>query len=367
MTRPPIIEAIRAEARGHPDEIYRANLSYPDPAVTRNIFTLYDGNRWMEVGERQPHPKMLFGEFWHEGELCILFADTNTGKSVLAVQIAESIARSRKIDPFAAEAERQVVLYVDFELSGKQFHLRYHGAGGSYAFSENFYRAQFNPENEMPGDAALYDQYLMAAITDRITQLKATVLIVDNITCMRNGTENSRVALRLMKDLKQLKSTYGLSVLVLAHTPKRNPANPLTPDDLHGSKLLINFADSAFALGKSAMQPGLTYLKQIKQRNTAEIFGAQNVCLGSIIKPANFVHFQFSGTGHEADHLYRPPRLQRQQLTQQIAALSRQGYSQRRISRQLRIPLSTVNRLMQDINILLGSAADGSEVEACLP
>ena len=343
--RPPVIEMVRAEARGYPDEIEKAAAKYIDPHKTKHIFTLFTGNRWMEVGEREPLPKMLFGEFWHEGELCILFADTNAGKSVLAVQIGDGITRHQKINPFPLEAKKAVVLYVDFELSAKQFHIRYSDATGSYMFADDFYRAQFNLENEMPGESKTYDQYIMAAITDRVRQIKATVLIIDNITCMRNGTENSRVALKLMKDLKDLKNDYRLSVLVLAHTPKRNAVQPLTPDDLQGSKLLINFADSAFAIGKSKTQTGINYLKQIKQRNTAEKYGAENVCLGRITKPGNFLQFEFTGDGNERDHLYRPARQEREQLAQQVAELAKQGMSQRRISRELKIPLATVNRL----------------------
>jgi len=270
------------------------------------------------------------------------------------VQIGNSITRHQQIGAFPLQVEKAVVLYVDFELMTKQFHLRYSDAAGDYEFSDRFYRAQFNQENEMPTDSKTYDKYILAAIADRISQIKATVLIIDNISCMRSGTENSRVALALMKDLKALKYDYRLSVLVLAHTPKRNPAKPVTPDDLQGSKLLINFADSAFAIGKSKTQPGVNYLKQIKQRNTAEKYGAENVCLGRIIKPKNFVQFEFTGNGRERDHLYRPAHHEREQLAQQIAGLARQGKSQRSISKELKIPLTTVNRLMP-VNRLIGA------------
>ena len=46
----------------------------------------------LEEASRQPAPKMLFDELWFENELCIFFADTNVGKSILAVQIADAIA-----------------------------------------------------------------------------------------------------------------------------------------------------------------------------------------------------------------------------------------------------------------------------------
>jgi hypothetical protein len=42
---------------------------------------------------------------------------------------------------------------------------------------------------------------------------------------------------------------------------------PLSANDLQGSKMLINFCDSAFAIGKSSNDKDLRYLKQIKQRS----------------------------------------------------------------------------------------------------
>jgi hypothetical protein len=350
--RPAVIEILRAETRGYPRPIPAASASRQTAPVisaddTRHIFKLFTGNRWLELGEREPDPQMLFGELWHQNELCILFADTNAGKSVLAVQIADSIASHRPIRPFSLTAKKSVVLYIDFELSCKQFHHRYSEAKGGYRFSGDFYRAQLNQQTDMPDDPKTYDRYIIAAITDRIRQINATVLMIDNITCMRGGTENAAVALRLMKNLKELKHDHHLSILVLAHTPKRNPAKPITSDDLQGSKLLINFADSAFSIGASKTQPGVSYLKQIKQRNTAQRYGAGNVCLCRIIKPANFLKFEFTGHGHERDHLYQPKRYNREELAQQIAQLLEQGHSQRQISKELNIPLTTVNRMVK--------------------
>ena len=36
-------------------------------------------------------PGMLFGEFWRQGELTLFFGAAGTGKSVLAMQIADSV------------------------------------------------------------------------------------------------------------------------------------------------------------------------------------------------------------------------------------------------------------------------------------
>ena len=89
----------------------------------KKVFTVKTASRWIEQAKTRPIPQMLFGEFWFEGELCILFADTNLGKSILAVQIGNSISKGEQIRGFKLEAPKQPILYFDFELGDKQFEL----------------------------------------------------------------------------------------------------------------------------------------------------------------------------------------------------------------------------------------------------
>jgi len=53
-----------------------------EAAESKGLFTVKTANRWIEQAKTRPIPQMLFSEFWFEGELCILFADTNLGKSI---------------------------------------------------------------------------------------------------------------------------------------------------------------------------------------------------------------------------------------------------------------------------------------------
>ncbi|MEO6850456.1 MAG: AAA family ATPase, partial [Mucilaginibacter sp.] len=78
------------------------------------LFTIRTANTWLSQANKRPIPKMLFGKFWYQGELCILFADSNLGKSILAVQIANAISTGDSINPFDCEADAQPVLYFDF-------------------------------------------------------------------------------------------------------------------------------------------------------------------------------------------------------------------------------------------------------------
>ena len=93
------------------------STSTNDPEVfmdDEELFTIRTANTWLQEANKRPVPKMLFGKLWYEGELCILFADSNLGKSILAVQIADSISTAEGINPFDCEAEPQPVLYFDF-------------------------------------------------------------------------------------------------------------------------------------------------------------------------------------------------------------------------------------------------------------
>ncbi len=49
-------------------------------------------------------PGMLFGEFWLEGELSLMFGEAGAGKSVLAVQIAQAIASGEAFAPVCEAA-----------------------------------------------------------------------------------------------------------------------------------------------------------------------------------------------------------------------------------------------------------------------
>jgi hypothetical protein len=353
--RPPFIEQLRAEARGIPYRPAKRKKNWaaatPDPDTARSLFTVCTGNRWMELGSREPEAKMLFGEFWYQHELCFLFANTNTGKSILAVQIANAISRGSKAGPFPCTAAAAKVLYADFELSNLQFHRRYSSRATHYNFNDNFFRAQFNPATDLAGnlgvDSFQNDELLLAGLEYRIGQLKATVLIIDNISCLGGGTGNAAGTLRIMNRLNALRTEYKLSILVLAHTPKRrNPKEPLSANDLHGSKLLMNLADSAFTIGVSNTDNSLRYLKQIKQRSTQQVYGDDKVCLCRIKTRRHFLQFGFEGHSAEGPHLLSRTQARREQFAEQIVQLSADGKSQRQISRQLNIGVSTVNKLL---------------------
>jgi RecA-family ATPase len=317
-----------------------------------NLFQVKTGNEWLEDAAKRDIPEMLFSEFWHEGELCILFADANLGKSILAVQIGDSISRGKAIEGFRLGTHAQGVLYLDFELSEKQFENRYSiDYQNHFAFSDFFFRAEIDSDHADPSDANFsdFEAYLFHSLEVQLIRRRAKILIVDNITYLKQETEKARHALPLMKQLKALKQKHGLSILALAHTPKRDLSKPITKNDLQGSKMLINFCDSSFSIGESTLDKSMRYLKQIKARSTEIVFDAENVVTCLISKPSNFLQFEFCQFGTEREHLKAQTETEKASLEADILALaeSEPNLSQTAIAERLGTHKMKVSRILK--------------------
>ena len=350
-SRPAEIELIRDMARGaltaKQKKQLNKEITHPKPD-SKDAFIMRRAADWLTHRVVSVTPDKLFGDFWYRGELCILFADTNVGKSILAVQIGNALSSGEPVPILGATLPAEPVLYFDFELSAEQFEQRYSSRElGPYKFNRNFYRLVLNPDATGAQRFKNYAEYMNNALENTIITTQARLLILDNITCLRSGTHAAESAISLMRNLQAMKQRYGLSVLVLAHTPKRNPDKPISRNDLQGSKMLINFADSAFAMGESQTEPGTRYLKQIKQRSGTEYYGAANVCLCSINKRGNFLEFEFKGFDPESAHLMNYKERQRRNLEEKIDQLHRQGLSLRAIAERTGLSKSTVLRMVK--------------------
>jgi len=288
------------------------------------LFMVKTADRWLDEAKQRPIPRQLFDVFWHEGELCILFSDTNIGKSILAVQIGNSISSGDKIHGFGFEANAQKIVYFDFELSDKQFEARYSiNYEQHFSFNENFIRAEVNPENSDYKEHGFdnFDDYLNQSIEQTIIETNAKILIIDNITYLKDDTEKAKFALPLMKHLQTLKKRYNLSILCIAHTPKRDLSKPLSRNDVMGSKMLMNFCDSSFCIGESSQDKSFRYLKQIKMRFTEAVYDSENVCICQVCKPVNFLLFEFLHYGREREHLKQVSESEKSELESSISNL----------------------------------------------
>lgn len=298
------------------------------------MLSIKSANLTLAEASLMKNPRQLYGEFWFEHEIGCLFADSNVGKSILAVQIAEDISKTG-----------ETVLYFDFELSEKQFQLRFTDEHGSlHKFPPSLYRVQ--PDmNLIASLDEPFEDALMRNIEETAVATNAKVLIIDNISILCMQMEKGEDAAILVQRLRTLKNKHGFSILIIAHTPKRNMSMPITQNDLAGSKKLFNFIDSCFAIGLSAQGGNVRYVKQVKVRNCELRYGSDNVVVCHIEKVGAMVKFVNYGTSPEYDHLRT---VNRDEQVAEAKQLSTAGLSIRDIASRMGISKSTVDRMLHE-------------------
>ena len=297
------------------------------------MFTIKSANETIKAAAKERDPMRLYDEFWIENEVCCLFADSNVGKSILAVQIANEVARKQK------------VLYFDFELSDKQFQLRYTNDETKqlYRFPQNFYRVCMNKLIKSYSTNDLADK-IIQDIENCVKVSKCKTIIIDNLTWISSNSRSTKIAGDLMKRLSIMQEQHNLSMLILAHTTKRNMSKPITQNDLGGSKMIFNFLDSAISIGVSAKDPNIKFLKQIKVRDGALKYGTDNVMLCSIEKKKSFLQFVTIGFEEESEHLKKRKDDDKLAIIARIKAMKADGMSIRDIATELGMSHATVDR-----------------------
>ena len=320
-----VIEAITGEI----DEAFSK-----EKAVEIGMLSIKSANRTIEDASKRPDPEQLFRELWYEGEVCCLFADSNLGKSIFAVQMADEISRTRN------------VLYVDCELSDKQFQLRYcnQETGERHIFPEGMFRTEVNP---YAIGAEGYEQAIINDIEKAATQMNCKIVIIDNLTYLCNSADKGVDAGVFMMKLMALKKKRDLSLLIIAHTPKRDLSSAITQNHLAGSKKLYNFFDSVFAIGMSAKDNRLRYVKQVKVRAGAFKYDASNVIVYEVEKVQGFLQFTFREFATESDHLRSRETSEVNEAEIKVLTLSKDGMSCRKIAEEVGLSKSTVSNIIK--------------------
>jgi hypothetical protein len=298
------------------------------------FFRIRSGNRSLADAMNQPIPISLYHNLWFEGELCILFADTGIGKSILAVQIGNEISLHQK------------VLYVDLELSDKQFENRYsQGYKNHYRFNENFYRVDI-PRFRVP-EGQTYESYFIECLKKLVEQCNAKIIILDNLTRIVScDTDRAKDAKPLMDTLNELKFELGVSFLALEHTRKTDNFRPISLNDLQGSKMKSNFCDSAFSIGRSQKDSSIRYIKHLKCRNAEIVYDTDNVWVCEIVKEYSFLHFKSLGFSNEYEHLKDISEVKEDRV-QVAVELKRQGKSNVEISKELGVTEGAVRKWLK--------------------
>lgn len=310
----------------------------------KNMFDCRTMNEWIEKAKNDPRPKQLFSEMIFERETTILFGGPNSGKSTLAIQLCDAWSKGITLEGFVnQQTEPQDVLYVDFETSESQLFVRMHDQEDDVTknFSGRFHRCSIK-------DAT---SDFKESIEHHITKTKCTILVFDNLSYMMDEGEKGKNAIDLIKALKTLREKFNLTIVVLAHTPKIGDESTLSMDHLQGSKMLSNLADSVIGMKRLYMDEDKTYLKQLKVRSSALLYGYENVCLLGKRKVGGMLSFILEMNCDEMSLIDKTKAESRNiDLTNKVVKMRREGKSMRVIADTMCIDKMKVHRILKSVD-----------------
>ena len=292
---------------------------------------------WQRTVAANNPQQNLFGNLWRTGELAVLFGESGVGKSILAIQIAESIARGRSMETGDQRQENgskhalvsrlpslvspaQPVLYLDFDHTAAQFTERYSCPSPipgklplKYRFSPKLSFTRFE-DLDIPaafnGDLARYFEH---SLNLTLGAPDAKVIVIDNLSWLDPKSSGPAAAIRRMRSLKLYCLTTGASILVLdsvssqrvssPHVSKGSTRPPLNiPRTAHR---IYDIADTIFAIGRSVtFGEDIRYVKPLKSNYVTPKAETRPVGSVSLVTPHSALR-----TPHSDEvHVYRLER-----------------------------------------------------------
>ena len=324
---------IQAEVREHMQE-----------KQTKSFITIDSFHNYIEEGKMMEAPKELIPHVLVEHETTILFGDTGLGKSTFAMQIACEVAeQTSKATNYFGNAcqvsKKKRVLYVNFELSQQQWAKRFQNK----AVPDNLFIANidYSLMHDVTDQSHILDEIQRIAVENEIE-----VVIIDNLTNLCINSKEGGEAGNIMLQLISLRLTHDWTMLILAHVPKRKPCDPLSLNDLAGSKILSNLADNVIGLNKSKKDKSARYIIQLKYRSFPIELDYKNVQELRLTMSDDWLHFEYGDYDEERTHLPRS-RDEKAELERDIVKELKEpnGLSYRDIADKLGTSLSTVCRI----------------------
>jgi RecA-family ATPase len=288
-------------------------------------------------------PRKLFGNFFYENEIALLLGDTNVGKTALAYDITFAVDNGYNYwrEPMCEVPGEKNIVFYDLENSKRQFAARYVHKNFTL---KNITRVEFDQRNInlLSRDCFLED------VENRINIQIPNLFVIDNLSYLLNSA-SAKESIEFMKRLKSLKETNPcVSILIIAHTKKRNMGRVLDQNDLYGSKFLMNFVDSAFGLGASVIDSSTRYLKQIKTRSSEKY----NLVAELEIEGDPYLHFELVEWTPECNHMkqgHSRETVITDAIAEQIEELVADGYSVREIANAIGVSKSSVGRFTREL------------------
>lgn len=274
-------------------------------------------------------PRMVFDAFWREGELALMFGAPGTGKSLLAVRIANSLATGGDFPWFQMETEAANTLYVDLSMSDRQFAARhqYTGqAGEEKAWKTSRRLFCGRPDN---------DSDLLEWLEARIEAGKLKYVVIDDLSALMTTCDGTRETMAIMRALRRIRDRFDVSILVVMQSGEPRDCSDADEKDLGRQRSLCRQADSVFCIGREHSKRDRIYLMQTRSRSSAISWTRKNGVFGTIYATGRSVDISFDERMSDEEA----------ELILAIHRMHESGMTYRKIADELGISKSRASRL----------------------
>jgi KaiC/GvpD/RAD55 family RecA-like ATPase len=302
-------------------------------------FTYTTASQVLERGRMAPPLVHLFGSLVRTGELTLLFADTNVGKSILAAQLANSISSGTTILGLSNDGGPMKVMYIDFELNDRQWVDR---SGDPGMYNSNFLLQTMDE----PIEFTEMLENIELAFNDGVDYV-----IIDNMSFLTSNQEEADTAISFMNKLRRTIKNTDKGILLINHTKKKElnygRPNPIELTDSYGSSKIGASADSTIGMGVSYMNPSIKYLKHLKTRGSGLVLDRNNVMLLRIDDESG-ISFKYAGYTNEDELTMPPSKTDRKKIKEKLAGLDYDNIDYAELESEFGIAKPVLEQLIKD-------------------
>lgn len=205
--------------------------------------------------------KYLWRRRFAAGAINIIFSRPGAGKSTIAADLAARVSKGQHW-PDGAPCERGSVLYVKGEGTDASIRDRLKQAGAELSKVAIIGRADAEDDESPMIDLGTDDANLLALPMTEYGDVRLIIIdTLDSLYPSMRMIDNADIRKRLWP-MQELAETWGVCVLVLAHTNKGGYADPL--DRLSGGRAIGGAARSVWYLGREDREEDVHYLASVK-------------------------------------------------------------------------------------------------------